>query len=842
MDTPLVHVGAGLVLGTFLCFGSGCSRADYRKRADREVASAIAAKQDALSLDGARVGGAMDAGPESRFFEAFDPDHPPMPPDDPVSHGEMLKAGVRAWRKPGEEQAVQSSVWRSLLPQDRDGQLVLSLSRAVRLGALNSRDFQNEREDLYLSALDLTVERFDFSPKLALGSGGDYRVDGKLKGSRPGVGGNPREQQHTSVLTDGSVRWMAATGGELVVRLANSLVWDFKGGSTKHTAGSLLNFSLAQPLMRLGGRAYTLEALTQSERNLLANVRQMEQYQQGFVLKLTAGRSAGEGPSRRGAVGASGLGVLAGSPSGRTGAPRADGYLGLLEDQQRIRNLEANVARLRESLDQLAAAFDAGRISSRLQVDQARQALFNGQSNLLSSRAAYQSRLDSYKIELGLPPDLPLVVRDPLLAQWIPSDPSATELDRRLEVVEDVLRRPDLFTERGQVRAQLVRLRELEKPFLELLRVAQADLVNLRKALPVRHQQLERLKRGVVAQQLSVEMERFEPRTLDAKVKNLGERMAAQEKELGRLSGDLQTFAGELESLEVEPARARLSAMASELSGMLLSLSLDQTAARLEAATLPLVDLEAKPALAIARENRLDWMNARARLVDAWRKVDYSANPLRPGLGLLVAGNMGTFGNKSARFDARSGTLSGGLRFDSPLNRLEERNAYRAALVDYQRSRREFMLFEDRVSQSLRNTLRIAEISELNFELRRSAVQVAISQVDLARLRLGEPPRPGAQAQIGATTARDLVSALNDLLEAQNDFLSLQVGYSVLRMVLDFELGTLRLDSDGLWSDPGPINATTLAARRPRWREQESVVPPAVAPPIAAGPRRASMR
>jgi outer membrane protein TolC len=278
-------------------------------------------------------------------------------------------------------------------------------------------------------------------------------------------------------------------------------------------------------------------------------------------------------------------------------------------------------------------------------------------------------------------------------------------------------------------------------------------------------------------------------------------------------------FRGELASLEVEAARAQLSEMATDFSGLLLALSLDQTATRLERATLVPVDLAEVQALDIARGNRLDWMNARANLVDAWRKIGFAANPLMSGLDLTLDGNMGTVRNGVANLDARTGLMRAGLRFDSPLNRLAERNDYREALLTYQRARRDYQLFEDRVTQSLRNTLRILKLSELNFELRRSAVQVAISQVDLARLRLAEPPRPGVQATIGATTARDLVSALNDLLEAQNDFLSLQVGYTVLRLVLDFELGTMQLDREGLWLDPGPVSAELLAKRLPAWQE-----------------------
>ena len=286
---------------------------------------------------------------------------------------------------------------------------------------------------------------------------------------------------------------------------------------------------------------------------------------------------------------------------------------------------------------------------------------------------------------------------------------------------------------------------------------------------------------------------------------------------LVELKKELEKLQQQLSSLTVEEARAELRDLAGDFSGLLLSLSLNQTAVRLESATLPKVAVSEEEALAIARENRLDWMNARARLVDAWRKMAYFADALKSGLTFNAEGGLGTIRNNAARFDSRTGVARVGLRFDTPLNRLAERNAYRESQIDYQRARRDYMLFEDKISQSLRNTLRIVDLSQLNFELRRAAVHVAISQVDLARLRLEEPPRPGVVAQIGATTARDLVTALNDLLAAQNDFLSMRTGYEVLRLVLDFEAGTLQTDSDGMWLDPGPITGERLRNRAPRW-------------------------
>jgi hypothetical protein len=274
-----------------------------------------------------------------------------------------------------------------------------------------------------------------------------------------------------------------------------------------------------------------------------------------------------------------------------------------------------------------------------------------------------------------------------------------------------------------------------------------------------------------------------------------------------------------LGGMGLEEARAEAVELGGDVSALLLGLSLNQTSIRLETATLPRVDVDEAGAMGIAEECRLDWMNIRARQVDAWRRIAVRANDLQSILDFGVDGSVGTVRDNAFSFAMSTATLRGRLRFDTPLNRFSERNRYREALIEYQRARRDTMLFGDRVSQSVRNTLRIIELSELNFEVRRAAVQIAISQVDLARLRLDEPPRPGAVPVFGATTARDLVSALSDLLDSQNDFLSLRIGYDVLRMALDFELGTMQMGEDGLWSDPGEMTVDRLRSRVKRWRE-----------------------
>ena len=56
-----------------------------------------------------------------------------------------------------------------------------------------------------------------------------------------------------------------------------------------------------------------------------------------------------------------------------------------------------------------------------------------------------------------------------------------------------------------------------------------------------------------------------------------------------------------------------------------------------------------------------------------------------------------------------------------------------------------------------------------------------------------------------ATAARDSVQALTDLLTAQNNFMLIFISYEVQRLQLDFALGMMQLDNEGLWIDPGKI-------------------------------------
>jgi hypothetical protein len=783
-----------LAFGGLFCLGiAGCSRNWFRRQADTEAYQAIQEKGGYLDL------GSVYPPAESRLHDPYSIDCPPIPKDDPRS-AQLMQCvdGMRGyphWYRNGRIGSVEPVAWLQSLPRNETGDVELDLRGAIDVGRLNSRDFQRSQEILYLSALDVTLERFRFDHQFFSGGIFTQEFRGRLDGGRS-----------TSSLDNFAlVRKTGAAGGEFVVGLANSLLWDAWGAGSD-TFASTLDFAVRQPLLRFGGRARVLEPLTQTERDLLANVRQMEQFRRGFYVNLATGRTSGSGPSLGSRIGQAGLGVVAGFPSGRNGAPSAGGYMGLLQDQQEIRNQEANVVALRDSAAQLEAAFDANRISSRLQVDQARQALLNAQSSLLASRAAYDSRVDEYKISLGLPPELPVTIRDPLLDRFLLIDPTLTQLQN--DVTETLLRirRGRSNPAEDEMAECLAQLQQLDGETQRQMRLAEASLETLIELIPDRLQQLERVARQVEAFRADVDARVYDRDLFEQRVTFLRDRVPAVVEEIDSALEERAGIAHSLGSEDLEALHKRLVLHATRISDLLLELSLVHAEIKLQGISLLPIDLQAEQALEVARENRLDWMNARANLVDSWRKIEFFANELKSDLDVVVTGELGTRSNDPFSFSTDNGRVRMGLQFDTPTARLAERNRYRESLVNYQQARRDYMLFEDRVSQSLRNTIRIIQLSQINLEVRRAAVAVAIAQVDIARLSLNPPVRPNQPTRTSPTAARDLVSALTDLLNAQNDLLNVWVSYEVLRILIDFEMGTMQLDASGVWIDPGEVD------------------------------------
>ncbi|NBT62027.1 MAG: hypothetical protein EBT02_09660, partial [Planctomycetia bacterium] len=291
----------------------GCSRRFFRNRADNEVHQILATKDKYANWKLEQFHLLPD--PRARFATAGNQDRPAMPPDDPASMamapnpqkpgkygiGHMEGSGyidllsqydsenrsAVAIKAPKEIDAPFKLVsfkqdginYLDNLDPDKgpfdsmgltykgdpagryDHPFLIKLEQSCELGLVNSRDFQFRRENVYLAALPVTLQRFAFAAQF-------YANEVAI-----------RERANSETVANNTNRWNVAseagftktfsTGALLLFRYANSIVVDMAGnGGTQIRTPSALSLDLFQPLFRGGGRAVTLEPLTLAERNL----------------------------------------------------------------------------------------------------------------------------------------------------------------------------------------------------------------------------------------------------------------------------------------------------------------------------------------------------------------------------------------------------------------------------------------------------------------------------------------------------------------------------------------------------------------------------------------------
>ena len=763
----MISKHATIVAYTLVFVFPGCYRKVDPETADKEVRKLL---QEVPGFD-------WKPASSSRLAYSDNNDElPDRPRDDTDSREVTLRIQKDDAYEDGNETLIsESKDWEKSLPMDSNGTILLDLETAMSLAILHSRDYQQQKEALYLSALDVTYERFQLGPLPFAGISGELSQE---------IDKDPSDFQSRA---QAGIRGIAGKGTNWVVSLANRLSIELSDGNIE-AGGSLANLTITQPLLRGASRRIFLEGLTQSERSLLADARSLEQFRQGFFLDVVLGSN----PSSN--VGTSG--VISSVPPPATGV---SGFLGLVQDLQRIRNQEANVAKLNDSLLQLEAAFEAGRIGSRLQVDQARQALFNGQSRLLAAKSSYENRLDGYKIFLGLPPTLDITVVDDYIQSFRLTDITLVNLQDEINLILSRVRDPEVtktLDDLKEISSLVLTLRPMAEESLQKLI---SDYQSFQNVLPERKKGFISLRERPDLRELGMGSDAFKDSDLDDLILDLNDSILTLSATLEEFDSSLSVWIEVADSIPVDAARGRLSVLLNRFSGTLLELSLAKASARLESIVMGEIRILPTEAAGIASENRMDWKNNRARLVDVWRNADLAKDDLRTDLDVVLSGTLGSNSMGAGQFESDESRLRVGLELDTPLSKVRERNRYKAALLRYQQSRRAYLAFEDSVIRAFREHQRLSKLFQLNFELSRAAVRGAIAQVDLARMRLDEPPQPGRNAQFGATTARDLVNALNDLLDASNSFVEVWMGYEAMRMRYAYDLGTMKLSDNGVW-------------------------------------------
>jgi len=259
---------------------------------------------------------------------------------------------------------------------------VVNLGQALDLAVANSREYQTEKEQLYLTALSLTGARYEFSPQF-------------FANTTPQIAGSPDGEDVGSIGTRVGVNQLLRTGGRLSIALANDLIRYFAGtpDAGRNSAINVLSVDLTQPLLRgFGVNSPAVESLTQAERNVVYAVRSYSLYQEQFAVDTVSA------------------------------------YFALLTQKDRVRNFYRDYTNRVETTKYLEArAVDRERLSS---ADDMRTSALAAKTTYINSLAGYLDALDGFKLRLGLPLSCQLYLDDRDLEELINAGLIPIDIDR----------------------------------------------------------------------------------------------------------------------------------------------------------------------------------------------------------------------------------------------------------------------------------------------------------------------------------------------------------------------------------------------------------------------------
>jgi outer membrane protein TolC len=233
---------------------------------------------------------------------------------------------------------------------------VLSQAQAVGMATRYNRDYQTQKESLYLSTLDLTLTRYNYAAQWFGTVDAFYR--------------NTAGDEATTMDAELGVDQQFLIGDGILVGAGLAVDWArFLTGDPQTSLGSVLSASLAAPLLGSGAGKTARESLTQAERNVLYNIRSFNRYRQTFVVSIISD------------------------------------YYRVLQERNRVDIQRASYRRLVDSTNQLRMEVEVGQRPA-YDLGEAEQRLLSAEQNVVSAVQRYEQTLDSFKIRLALPTDI----------------------------------------------------------------------------------------------------------------------------------------------------------------------------------------------------------------------------------------------------------------------------------------------------------------------------------------------------------------------------------------------------------------------------------------------------
>ncbi|MFK7738946.1 MAG: TolC family protein [Planctomycetota bacterium] len=228
----------------------------------------------------------------------------------------------------------------------------LSLSQALDVAAENSREFQSQKEALYLAALGLTTQQNNF--RVRFGGGGSADANG-----------TGDESANVTLSDDLSAAANTTAGTAIVANFVQTFLRSVLNGG-QFDGSSILNLTITQPLLRGAGSHIAREPLTQAERDVVYAIRDFERFRSQFAIDTVAD------------------------------------YWNVVQQMADLNNFEANYDSLVLSRKLIEELYDAGR-RTIIDLGRAQQQEFSADADRVRSRNNLQNTLDSFKLTLGLP-------------------------------------------------------------------------------------------------------------------------------------------------------------------------------------------------------------------------------------------------------------------------------------------------------------------------------------------------------------------------------------------------------------------------------------------------------
>lgn len=341
-------------------------------------------------------------------------------------------------------------------PGSEVGASIISLEKALEIAVKNSRTYQNEKESLYLGALGLTLDRHQYTPIFSAKGGGDFvhstrdlekaskfttimnretalMADFESLAGTPGTllrqfselvesSGNAAglDRTHTKIVYEKSIEaqtnlnvgLLLRGGGKIALGLTSDFM-RFLTGESRVATGSVLTGSYTQPLLRGRGAKIAAESLTQSERDVLYDLRDFTLFRKDFCVEICST------------------------------------YYQVLQNRDAVRNNWRSLEAFKKNAERERAFAKEGR-RTQAELGRLEQAELNTESQWVNSLRRYKENLDQFKIKLGLSTDAKVVLDDRELSLLHEHGIQHPELSAEDAVAVALATRLDYYTEKDR--------------------------------------------------------------------------------------------------------------------------------------------------------------------------------------------------------------------------------------------------------------------------------------------------------------------------------------------------------------------------------------------------------